>query len=77
MNNLKDNYIRKDAVEQMVYDILAKRQDRDAQVQWAQVMWLTRLHIKRHPKDKKWLDPYNDYWDMRGLERWLEWEEFQ
>ena len=75
IQNLEDNYVRKDEVEDMVYDIMAKSQDRDDQVQWAQVMWLTRLHIKRHPQDKKWLDPYNNYWDMRGLERWLEWEE--
>ena len=73
----QSNYVRRGEVEQMVYDILAQRQDRDAQVEWAQLQWLTRLHIKYHPLDTLWLGAYKRYWDMRGLERWLEWEESQ
>ena len=74
IQNLEDNYVRKDEVEDMVYDIMAKSQDRDDQVQWAQVQWLTRLHIKHFPKDKQWLAPYKRYWDMHDLDLWQRWE---
>ena len=69
----QSNYVRRDEVEQLVYDIMGKRQDRDAQVQWAQLQWLTRLHIKYYPKDTLWLDDYRNYWEKRALKRWLEW----
>ena len=74
IENLKRNYVRRDMVEPMIYNIIANSQDRDDQVEWAQVQWLTRLHIKHFPKDKQWLAPYKRYWDMHDLDLWQRWE---
>ena len=74
IQDIKDHYVKCDEVEQMVYDILAKRQNRDEQVQWAQLQRLMCLHLERHPEDTLWLGTYRAYWEAKALERWLDWE---
>ena len=68
------SWVAKDEVEQMIYDILAEKQDRDADVMWAQVQWNSRLIVRYHPRVRRYLDPYQRYWHDRGMKLYEKWE---
>jgi len=71
--DLHKNYIRKDEVRQMIYDILATRQNRDDQILFSQVQWLAKYMVQYHKKTRPKMDEFQRYWDLHALELWDKW----
>jgi hypothetical protein len=71
--DLHKNYIRKEEVKQMIYDILATRQNRDDQILFSQVQKCCAEVIEHHPDAYENLKPYQDYWNLHALELFSRW----
>jgi hypothetical protein len=72
--NLKTNYVRKDEVREIFYNLLANRQTRDDQILFSQVQWMARYIVQYHPKTREKLDEYQEYWNQHAIEMWMKWE---